>query len=106
MGVVADVFVCDMIAEADQTLTALETAVESGLLHSRAFIILTLKGEGGQGMAKKAWEQSIHAQLDRMRGMCPDAWEVHLLANTKNETTLLGRLALGVKGQETLTPSS
>merc|ERR1712216_257245 len=99
----ADVFVCDMNSPGERVLACLEAAVEMELLNQGAYVVITLKGfdgtrfedaaKNGEDAPKRVARRSaIDVQLDRLRKSCPDACAVYLLANTKHETTLFGRL--------------
>eukprot|EP00927_Polykrikos_kofoidii_P025954 TRINITY_DN23227_c0_g1_i1.p1 TRINITY_DN23227_c0_g1~~TRINITY_DN23227_c0_g1_i1.p1 ORF type:complete len:567 (+),score=111.08 TRINITY_DN23227_c0_g1_i1:66-1703(+) len=84
-----DLYACDANMHPVKAIDTLVAFRDAGLLRGDCRVAVTLKN---MCKNKAQWEAVLSAQLGRFRDVCPkDVMEVHLLANTKFETTLLGR---------------
>mmetsp|Transcript_76798 Transcript_76798/g.176198 ORF Transcript_76798/g.176198 Transcript_76798/m.176198 type:complete len:383 (-) Transcript_76798:13-1161(-) len=80
-------YVCDVNMRPNETMDMFMHFVSQGLVLDGCRVAITMKNSCKN---KKEWNIVLPAQLERLQGVCPDAREVHLIANTKFETTLIG----------------
>ena len=82
-----ELLVCDMNDTPARVVGVLMLALP--LLAPGAFFALTFKN----GFAsKRAWREALCSGLDELRGFAENVRELHLLANTARETSVVGRL--------------
>jgi hypothetical protein len=84
------IFVCDMNTPPAETVTLLLEHV-APLLADGALVVLTFKRCMGGDAA--AWARSVAQETARVAAACDGVRNVHLLANTKKEETVLARFS-------------
>ncbi|KAF4652258.1 hypothetical protein FOZ61_009816 [Perkinsus olseni] len=81
-----DVYVCDANLPPPESLAMLRQATD--LIKPGAYVVVTFKNPYKR---KKDWYEAKELSFADFSSMCDSTTEVHLLANTPNETTVGGR---------------
>lgn len=86
-GVQVDLYCCDANVFPSKALDIFCAFRDSGMVREGARVVVTLKN---MCKNKAEWSETLSEQLARFKSACPDGRQVHLLANTKFETTIIG----------------